>query len=56
MDTVCTEKDILNGVKDEYGVVYSKDGKRLLTCEITHVFFEYQIRPNTEIICDSAFF
>lgn len=43
-----------NTFTDEYGVVYSIDGKRLLfggdcSCEI------YEIRKGTEIICNNAF-
>lgn len=43
-----------NIIKDEYGVIYSKDGKRLLdatncSCE------EYYIKEGTEIICIGSF-
>ena len=54
IDTSCTAEDIANGIVDEFGVIYSKDGKRLLKCEnrtITH----YKIKPGTQIICDVAF-
>ena len=54
IDTSCTDEDIANGIADEFGVIYSKDGKRLLKCEnrtITH----YKIKPGTQIICDVAF-
>ena len=29
-NTKVTKEDIANGIKDEYGVLYSPDGKRLL--------------------------
>ena len=54
IDTSCTDEDIANGIVDEFGVLYSKDSKRLLKCEnrtITH----YKIKPGTQIICDVAF-
>ena len=49
-----TVEDIVNGVKDEYGCRYTKDGKYLLKgCEgIT----SYTIKAGTEIIWDNAFY
>ena len=32
-NTVVTYEEIANGIKDEYGVLYSPDGKRLLERE-----------------------
>ena len=42
------------GYKDELGVVYSQDGKKLLDC--TEDIESYTVREGTEIICDSAFY
>ena len=49
-----TVEDIVNGVKDEYGCRYTRDGKYLLKgCEgIT----SYTIKAGTEIIWDNAFY
>ena len=54
LPTKATEEEIVNGVKDEFGVVYSKDGKRLLKCENKELE-RYEIRKGTEVICDNAF-
>lgn len=53
INTRVTEQDIKNGIRDEYGVLYSKDGSRLLkgNAELT----EYTIRSGTKVICDGAF-
>ena len=55
LSTVVTDEDIANGVEDEYGVIYSKDGKRLLKCE-NRKLTEYTIKAGTKVICDSVFF
>ena len=52
--TYCWPKEIAMGVADEYGVIYSRDGKRLLKCSNDYIF-EYQIKPGTEVICSFAF-
>ena len=54
IDTSCTAKDIAEGIADEFGVIYSKDRKRLLKC-INKNLTEYQIKSGTIIICDWAF-
>ena len=54
IDTSCSDADIANGIADEFGVIYSKDGKRLLKCE-NESLTSYQIKPGTQIICDKAF-
>ena len=51
---VATDEDIENGVEDECGVVYSKDGKRLLQC-CQRTIGKYTIKDGTAIICDKAF-
>ncbi|MBD5310617.1 MAG: leucine-rich repeat protein [Bacteroides sp.] len=55
LSTAVTDEDIANGVEDEYGVVYSKDGKRLLKCKNGYLT-EYAIKAGTKVIGDSAFF
>ena len=55
IDTSCSDKDIAEGVKDEYGVIYSKDGKRLLRCYPKLKLSEYKIKLGTQVICDDAF-
>lgn len=52
--TKTTDNEIAIGIKDEYGVVYSADGTKLLKCENTDLI-EYQIKDGTKIICDCAF-
>ena len=49
-----TDEDLQNGVEDEFGVVYSTDGKRLLKCNNPELEF-YNIKKGTKIICDKAF-
>lgn len=54
--TKVTETDIQNeSFTDEYGVIYSKDGKRLLKVNVPNTLKEYSIKEGTEIICDSSF-
>ncbi len=54
LTTEVTEEDLNNGLNDKFGVVYSRDGKRLLKCEKKGIV-NYEIKTGTEIICDSAF-
>ena len=54
-DTKVTPLDLEYGKEDEFGVVYSLDGKRLLKCN-QHEMKYYEVHPNTEIICDEAFY
>ena len=54
LSTEVTDDDIKNGVVDEYGVMYSRDGKKLLKCNNWHLL-EYTIKEGTVIICDKAF-
>ena len=53
-NTKVTKEDIANGVKDEYGVLYSPDGKRLL--KGNKDIKSYTITEGTELICDQAFY
>ena len=52
LSTKVTDEDLENAVEDEFGVKYSKDGKRLLKAPIDG---EYTIRKGTKVICDEAF-
>ncbi|MDE6430822.1 MAG: leucine-rich repeat protein, partial [Duncaniella sp.] len=56
IDTSVTDEDIANGVKDEFGVIYSRDGKRLLKCPNELELENYKIRLGTKVICDWAFY
>ena len=53
ISTEVTEEDEKDAWTDEYGVIYSKDGKKLLgrTRNLTN----YTIRQGTRCICDEAF-
>ena len=53
LSTEVTGEDLAEGVKDEYGVLYSKDGKRLLKGNVE--LKEYTVRKGTRVICDYAF-
>ena len=54
LSTEVTDEDLAEAIEDEYGVLYSKDGKRLLTCEKRDIKF-YTIKHGTKAICDGAF-
>ena len=55
LSTEVTEQDLAEGREDEYGVIYSMDGKRLLRgIDIVDVE-QYNIKDGTEVICDKAF-
>ncbi len=54
LTTEATNEEIENGIKDEYGVVYSRDGKRLLECRNSELR-EYTIKNGTRVICNGAF-
>lgn len=48
----CEERK--EAVKDEFGVLYSKDGKRLLEA-FSGLSGKYKVKDETKIICDNAF-
>ena len=48
-----TEEEIANGLKDEYGCIYSQDGKRLL--KAASDLKTYTIKEGTEVICTESF-
>lgn len=50
--TKVTDEDLASSVMDDYGVLYSHDGSRLLKgCDLS----SYSIRSGTQIVCDYAF-
>ncbi len=54
LSTKVTDNELAAGIKDEFGVVYSVDGKRLLKCENDKIG-QYKIKDGTKVICDWAF-
>ena len=54
LSTEVTQKELKEGVKDEYGVTYSKDGLRLL--KGNRKLETYTVRKGTRVICDEAFY
>lgn len=54
LSTEVTEEEIRNGIEDEFGAIYSRDGKRLLKCYEPFVE-NYKIKEGTKVICDGAF-
>ncbi len=55
IDTKCTDEELAAGVPDEFGVLYSPDGKRLLKCDSKLHLREYEIKSGSQVICDEAF-
>jgi hypothetical protein len=55
LSTEVTDEDIENGIIDKFGVVYSKDGKRLVSAENCDCK-TYTINKGIKVICDRAFF
>ena len=56
LSTEVTEEEIKNGIEDEYGVTYSKDGKRLLKASRWKLSGHYMIKEGTKVICNGAFY
>ena len=54
LSTEVTKEEINSGVEDEFGVVYSGDGKRLLKCKNAELKI-YIVKNGTKVICDNAF-
>ncbi len=52
LSTKVTEEDLADAWIDEYGVKYSKDGKRLL--KVSNDLKNYTVRNGTKVICDWA--
>ena len=55
LSTEATEEDFKYAIEDEYGVKYSRDGKKLLMASSSLRWNEYVVREGTEVICDGAF-
>ena len=55
VNTSVTNEDLAEGVADEFGVIYSKDGSRLLKCLDKSLLVNYNIKEGTKVICDEAF-
>ena len=54
ISTKVTEEDWKDAWTDEFGVKYSKDGKKLIDCTDDNLT-SYTIRQGTRCICDAAF-
>ena len=55
MSTEATNAELNEAITDEWGVKYSKDGRKLL--KVPQRFDStYSIRKGTKIICDMAFY
>ena len=54
LSTEATEEDFKDAIEDEYGVMYSRDGKKLLKASSSFREKEYVVREGTEVICDGA--
>lgn len=54
LNTEVTEEEIENGIEDEFGVTYSKDGRRLLKAT-GKLSSHYMIKEGTKVICNEAF-
>ena len=54
ISTEVTEEDKMDAWTDEFGVIYSKDGKKLLKCTDDNLT-NYTIKKGTRSICDEAF-
>ena len=50
-----SEDNLKDAIEDEYGVKYSRDGKKLLKASSSLREKEYVVREGTEVICDGAF-
>ena len=55
LSTEVTDEAIENGIEDEFGVVYSRDGKRLLKGKEKYKLSEYSIKKGTKVIGNNAF-
>ena len=54
MSTKATEEELKEALVDEWGVKYSKDGRRLLKAS-RKLNGTYSIKEGVRIICDNAF-
>lgn len=51
---IASDEEINNGYTDEYGILYSYDGSKLIKCN-NNLIKNYVIKTGTKIICDNAF-
>ncbi len=49
-----SDEELATAKKDKHGVLYSRDGSRLLKCESKQLT-EYTVRKGTKVICNGAF-
>ena len=54
LSTKVTEEDLSTAIKDEYGVLYSRDGFRLL--KAPKEIKIYKIKDGTKVVCEYAFY
>ena len=54
MSTEATDEELNEAITDEFGVKYSKDGRKLLKAP-QELDRTYSIRKGTKIVCDMAF-
>src|SRR5574344_1885997 len=55
LSTKVDSSEISKGVKDEFGVIYSADGLKLLECPSNIEISDYVIKQGTKVIADLAF-
>ena len=55
LSTDVTDEDLANAWTDEFGVMYSNDGKRVLKASKPLKGMDYEIIDDTLVICDGAF-
>ena len=56
LQTECGRTNVSEGIKDEYGTIYSKSGERLLrVSRWVKIGSYYSVKPGTRIICNGAF-
>jgi hypothetical protein len=56
IDTSVADVEIENGIKEQWGAIYSQDGKRLLHVPQGEASRGFQIKEGTEVICDDALY
>ena len=57
LSTKATDEELKKAITDEFGVKYSKDGRKLLKAtQELNLNGTYSIRKGTKVVCDGAFF
>ena len=57
LSTKATDEELKKAITDEFGVKYSKDGRKLLKAtQELNLNGTYSIRKGTKVVCDRAFF